>query len=100
MVWKVQKTATTIRKGINEMKHIVANTTLNLCRGRLREANEVECLEIALAEDMIAYRRSVVDAGLSTSNPCPSTRDPCPSTSYDEIGHLQTYMDIIDLISS
>jgi hypothetical protein len=78
LVWEAQKAATTISEGVNEMGRIVANTTLNLCFGILQEVGEVEA---TLAEDKIAYRGSVGDAGMSTSTPSASMSDPGPSTS-------------------
>lgn len=41
------------------MRHNIANTTLSLCHGGLREVWEVEHLEVTLVEDKIAYCRSV-----------------------------------------
>jgi hypothetical protein len=71
----------TINEGVNEMRCIMANTTLNVCRGELHEVGEVEHLEATLAEDDISYRESVGDVGSSTSVLGPSTCDPCPSMS-------------------
>lgn len=81
MVREAQKAATTISESVNEMGCIVANITLNLCFGILQEVGEVEHLEVALAEDEIAYPGSVGDADMSTSAPSPSMSDPGPSTS-------------------
>jgi len=66
------KAATFIREGVYEMRYIVANTTLNLCSGGLQEVREVECLEVALTEDEIAYRENFKDIGPSKSIPSPS----------------------------
>ena len=72
MAWEAQKAATDIRKGVNEIRCIVANTTLNLCSGGRQEVREAGCLEVALTEDDFAYRGSVEDVGLSTSIPSSS----------------------------
>jgi hypothetical protein len=45
LVQEAWKTTTATREGVNEMEHIVANTTLNLYRGGLQEIGEVEFLE-------------------------------------------------------
>ncbi|KAJ6858479.1 hypothetical protein NC652_040921 [Populus alba x Populus x berolinensis] len=79
--WK----ATTIREGVNEIGHIVLNTTLNLYRDGLQEVGEVERFEAALTKDEIAYYESVKDVGSSTS-------DLGPSMSWDDIGHPHTYL--------
>jgi hypothetical protein len=63
----------TIREGVNEMRYIMTNTTLNLYRRGLQEVEEVERLEVTLAEDEIAYCGSVGDAGPSTSILGPSS---------------------------
>jgi len=44
-----------------------------LCCGGLQEIREAKCIEVALVEDEIAYRKSVRDGGPSTSIPSPST---------------------------
>jgi hypothetical protein len=72
LVWEAWKAATVIHEGVDEMRWIVANTTLNLYSGGLQEVREVECLEVTLTEDEIAYRESVKDVGPSTSIPSPS----------------------------
>jgi hypothetical protein len=74
----------------------VANTTLNLCHGGLQEVGEAEHLEVALTEDEIAYHGNVGDVGPSMNISCLSTSDLGPSTSWDDISHFHTYMDIID----
>jgi len=56
----------TIREGVDEIRCIVANITLNLYCGGLQE---VEHLEVALPEDKTAYHGSVRDACPSTSIP-------------------------------
>ena len=72
MVWEACKAATVIHEGVDEMRWIVANTTLNLYSGGLQEVREVECLEVTLTEDEIAYRESVKDVDPSMSIPSPS----------------------------
>jgi len=91
----------------DEMRYIVANTTLNLCFGGLQEIGEVRRLETTLTKDGIAYHGSVGDVGPSTSILGPSTSVtsmstsvPSPSTSWDDISPPQTYMDITDPTSS
>ena len=66
---------------VDEMRHIMANTTLSLCHGWLQEVREVERLEVTLMEDEIVYCRSVGDSGLSTSVPGSSTSVPNSSMS-------------------
>ena len=78
-----------ICEGVDEMRHVVANTMLNFYHGELQEVGEVKCLKVALIEDEIVYRRNVKDASLSTSIPG-------PSMSYDDIVPPHIYMDIID----
>ena len=51
-----------ISEGVDEMRRIVARTTLDLCRGGLQEAVEVKRLKVVLAEDKIAYHGNVGDA--------------------------------------
>jgi hypothetical protein len=80
------KTTITICECVNEMWHIVANTTLNLCHGGLQEVEKVKCIEVTLTKDMIAYRGSVRDAG--------------PSTRWNDIAHSHTCMGITDLFLS
>jgi hypothetical protein len=96
LVREAQKATTIIQEGVDEMRHIVANTMLNLCHGGLQEVGEAERLEVALTEDEIAYHENVGDVGPSMSISCLSTSDLGPSTSRDDIGHFHTYMDIID----
>jgi hypothetical protein len=86
----------TICEGVDEMRHIVANTTLNFYHDGFQEVREVECLEVALTEDEIAYCESVEDVGPSTSVPGPFTSVPGPSTSWDDIVPPHTCMGIID----
>jgi len=86
LVREAQKAAITICECVNEMWHIVANTTLNLCHGGLQEVEKVKCIEVTLTKDMIAYRGSVRDAG--------------PSTRWNDIAPSHTCMDITDLSSS
>ena len=104
----------TIHEDIDEMRCIVANTTFNICHGRLQETGEVECLEVASIEDEITYRESVGNTGPSMSIPWPSTSilgmsmtvpdlftsDPGLSTSCDDIDPPQTYMNITNSTSS
>jgi hypothetical protein len=86
LVREAQKATITICECVNEMWHIVANITLNLCHGGLQEVEEVKCIEVTLAKDKIAYRGSVRDAG--------------PSTRWNGIAPCHTCMGIIDLSSS
>jgi hypothetical protein len=44
----------TIHKGVDKIRYIMANTTLNLCHGGLQEVREAECFETSLTEDEIA----------------------------------------------
>jgi hypothetical protein len=81
LVWEACKAATVIHEGVDEMRWIVANTTLNLCSGGLQEVREVECLEVTLTEDEIAYRESVKDIGPSMSISGTSSSVPDPSMS-------------------
>jgi len=90
----------TIHKGINEMRHLVANTTLNLCHGGLQEVGEVERLEVTLAEDKIIYYGNIGDGGSSTSVPGPSTSVLGLSISWGDISSPRTCTDVIDLSSS
>jgi len=71
------------------MRYIIANTTFNLCCDWLQKVGEVECLELTLAEDEIAYRESVRVIG-------PSTSISDPSISWNDVG-VDPYMDVIDL---
>jgi hypothetical protein len=64
LVYDAQKATTTIHKRVDKIRHIMANTKLNLCCGALQDVREAECLEVALMEDEIAYHGSV---GLSMS---------------------------------
>jgi hypothetical protein len=82
-----------ISKGVDEIIHIMVNTTFNLCCDRPHEIRDVERLEAALTEDEIAYYGSVGDVSLSMS-------DSGPSMSWNNIGPPQTYMDITDSTSS
>jgi hypothetical protein len=36
------------------MGHVLANNTLNLCCGGLKEVGEIECLKVASVDDEIA----------------------------------------------
>jgi len=62
----------TIREGVDEIWHIVANTKLNLYCGGLQKVREIKRLETALTEDEIAYCGSVGDVDLSKNIPGPS----------------------------
>jgi hypothetical protein len=81
--------AMTIYEGVNEMRCIIANTTFNLCCDGLQKVGEVERLELTLAEDEVAYRRSVRVVG-------PSTSVSDPSMSWSDVG-VGPYIDVIDL---
>jgi hypothetical protein len=70
LVYDAQKATTTIHECVDKIRRIMDNTKLNLCCGGLQEVGEAECLEVALAEDEIAYHGSV---GLSMSIPDQST---------------------------
>ncbi|PSS29905.1 Serine/threonine-protein phosphatase 7 long form like [Actinidia chinensis var. chinensis] len=75
LLWETRKAASTLREGVDEMGHAMANNTLDLCRYGLQEAGEAKHLDPALAEDEIAFReRGQVfrDAGPSTSVPSTS----------------------------
>jgi hypothetical protein len=61
LVREVWKAAKTIHKGVDDMEHIVAKITINLCCVGLQEVGESEHFEVALAEDEITYRESVGD---------------------------------------
>jgi hypothetical protein len=52
---------------------IVANATLDLCRGGLQEVVEVKPLKVVFAGDEIAYHGNVKDSSLPTSISCLST---------------------------
>jgi hypothetical protein len=54
LVREARKAATTIHEGVDKIRYIMANTTLNLCHGGLQEVGEAECLETSLTEDEIA----------------------------------------------
>ena len=73
MVREAWKVATTICKGVDKMRHSVANITYNLCCDRLQDVGEIQRLEATLVEDEIAYRESVNDVGPSMIIPGPST---------------------------
>ena len=100
MVYEAWKATTTIREGVNEIGHIVVNTSLNLYHDGLQEVGEVKRLETTLAKDEIAYCESVEDVGPSTSIPSSSTSDLGSSMSWDDIGPSHTYMDITNTSSS
>jgi hypothetical protein len=51
---------------------------------------------MTLAEDEIAYHKSVGDVGHSTSIPDPSMSVPSSSTSWGDIGPPHTYTNVID----
>jgi hypothetical protein len=70
---KARKTTTTISEGVDEMGCIVANATLDLCRGGLQEVVEVKPLKVVFAGDEIAYHGNVKDSSLPTSISCLST---------------------------
>ena len=57
---------------------IVANTILNLYCGKLQQAGEVKCLEVALVLNENVYHGSVRDVGPSTNVTDPSTSDSSP----------------------
>lgn len=62
----------TIYEGVNEMRHIVANTKLNLYFGVLQEIRKIKRLETTIMEDEIVYCGSVGDVGMSKNIPSPS----------------------------
>ena len=67
MIQETRKT-TTIHKNVNEMRHIMTNTTFDLCCDGLQEIRDVERLEAALTENKIVYCSSVRNASMSTSD--------------------------------
>ena len=69
------------------MRHIMTNTTFDLCCDGLQEIRDVERLEAALTENKIVYCSSVGNASMSTS-------DSGSSMSQDDIDPPQTYIDI------
>ena len=72
MVREAQEAVMTIYEGVNEMRHIVANTKLNLYCGVLQEIRKIKHLETALTKNEIAYCGSVMDVSLSKNIPRPS----------------------------
>jgi hypothetical protein len=78
------------------MECIIANTSLDLCRGGLQEFWEIERLKVALVEDEIAYHKSIGDIGHSTSISDPSMSIPSSFTSWGDIGFPHTYTNVID----
>jgi hypothetical protein len=57
LVRELWKAAETIHKGVDEMEHIMANITLNLCCVGLQEVGESEHFEVALTEDELLIMR-------------------------------------------
>lgn len=84
MVQEALKTSMTIGEGVDEMRCILANTKLNLCRGILREARVTQRLKVTLMKYKITYRGSIGDVVPSTSILGPSTSAPNPSTSWSD----------------
>ena len=57
LVRELWKAAETIHKGVDEMEHIMANITLNLCCVGLQEVGESGHFEVALTEDELLIVR-------------------------------------------
>ena len=57
LVRELWKAAETIHKGVDEMEHIMANITLNLCCVGLQEVGESEHFEVVLTEDELLIVR-------------------------------------------